>query len=344
MLAIQVAFGQPIDYILLAVYFVVVLGFGALFGKNNKTTKDFFFSGQRFSWWLIAFSSVATVVGSYSFIKYSAAGFSYGLSSSMSYLNDWFLVPLFLLGWLPIIYFSRIRSIPEYFERRFGRSVRMAAVVLIMVYLVGYIGINLYTLGVALRALVPSIGVFEWSAIISLVVAFYVTFGGQTAIIMTDLLQGFLLLAAGILLFFLGIQYLGDHNGEGLTGFQAFWQGLPHEHRLPFSNLSSPDRFPMVGVFWQDVFGSSMFFYFANQGLIMRFLAVKSVREGRKALIVVVMVLMPLAVMAVGNAGWLGRALVSFGLLPEGTSPDDVFMAVAELVTRPGVFGLILAA
>ncbi len=65
----EFAYGQPIDYILVVVYFVVVLGFGALFGKGTRTTKDFFFSGQRFSWWIIAFSCVATVVGSYSFIK-----------------------------------------------------------------------------------------------------------------------------------------------------------------------------------------------------------------------------------------------------------------------------------
>lgn len=344
MFALQVAYGQPIDYIIVIVYFVVVLGFGALFGKGNKTTKDFFLSGQRFSWWLIAFSCIATVVGSYSFIKYSAAGFRYGLSSSMSYLNDWFLVPLFMLGWMPIIYFSRVTSIPEYFEKRFNRPVRIVAVLLILVYLVGYIGINLYTLGVALSAIVPALGVFEWSIIIAVVTAFYVTFGGQTAVIMTDLLQGFLLLAAGILLFVLGIRYLGTHNPEGLTGLQAFWKGLPPEHRMPFSGMAHPDKFPMVGVFWQDVFGSSMFFYFANQGLIMRFLAVKSVHEGRKAITLVVLFLMPVAMLAVGNAGWLGSALSYFGLIPKNSSANQIFMTVTETITMPGVFGLILAA
>lgn len=339
----EFAYGQPIDYIIVVVYFIVVLGFGALFGKGTRTTKDFFFSGQRFSWWIIAFSCVATVVGSYSFIKYSAAGYKFGLSSSMTYLNDWFLLPLFMLGWLPIIYFSRVQSIPEYFEKRFDRPTRMMAVIFIMVYMVGYIGINLYTLGVAMHAIVPSIGTFEWAAIIAVVAAFYVTFGGQTAVIMTDLLQGFLLLAAGMLLFFLGIWYLGENNGQGLSGFSAFWEGLPKEHRMPFSGYADPD-FPMTGILWQDLFGSSMFFYFANQGLIMRFLAVKSVAEGRKAIIAVALFLMPLAVLAVGNSGWIGRSMETFGLLPAGTEPKNIFMAVADLITTPGIFGLILAA
>ncbi len=338
------SYGQPIDFIIVIVYFVAILAFGAMFGSKNKTTKEYFFSGRRFSWWLIAASCIATVVGSYSFIKYSAAGFSFGLSSSMTYLNDWFLIPLFMFGWMPIIYFSRVQSIPEYFERRFNRSVRYIAMVFILVYLVGYIGINLYTLGVALNAIMPSLTTFEWACLIAGVTAVYVTFGGQTAVIMTDLVQGAMFVAAGLVLFGLGIWYLGQNNGQGLSGWGAFWHGLPTEHRLPFSGLVEPADFPMAGIFWQDVFGSSMFFYFANQGLIMRFMAVKSMNEGRKAIVVVALVLMPLAVLAVGNAGWVGRSLATFGLIPADTDPNTVFMAVTELVTTPGVFGLILAA
>ena len=40
-------------------------------------------------------------------------GIKFGLSSTQAYLNDWFLVPLFALGWLPIIYYSRVTSIPD---------------------------------------------------------------------------------------------------------------------------------------------------------------------------------------------------------------------------------------
>ena len=174
----EIAYGQPIDLVVIVVYFVVILGFGAMFSGRNKTTNEYFFSGQRFSWWLIAASSIATLVGSYSFIKYAAAGYSYGLSSSMSYLNDWFVIPLFMFGWLPIIYFSRVKSIPEYFLRRFSPSVRYITMVFILVYLVGYIGINLYTLGVALSAIIPSLSVFEWSCLVAIITAVYVTFGG----------------------------------------------------------------------------------------------------------------------------------------------------------------------
>ncbi len=52
----------------------------------------------------------------------------------------------------------------------------------------------------------------------------------------------------------------------------------------------------------------------------MRVLCAKSVRDGGKAMLFTAVVLMPLAAMAVGGAGWIGRSMVSAGLLPLETS------------------------
>ncbi|MHC4611096.1 MAG: hypothetical protein ACYS7M_12200 [Planctomycetota bacterium] len=97
--------GTPTDYAVMAGYFLTILAVGTYFGRRQKTIRDFFFGGQRFSWWLIAFSLVATLIGSYSFVKYSRVAYEYGLSSSQSYLNDWIWLPLLVFGWLPIFYF-----------------------------------------------------------------------------------------------------------------------------------------------------------------------------------------------------------------------------------------------
>jgi solute:Na+ symporter, SSS family len=334
--------GTPLDYGLIIGYFVVVLGFGALFARFTKSTKDFFFGGQRFSWWLIAFSCVATTVGSYSFYKYSSKAFSYGLSSSMTYLNDWFWMPLWAFGWLPIIYFMRITSIPEYFEKRFDRPSRTMATVILLIYMVGYIGINLLTLGKCLNVLLGW-PVFGAAALVAAVTGVYVMAGGQTSVIMTDLLQGMLLLVAGFVLLFLGFSALGDGKGL-LAGASNFWHLLPPGHRLPFAGFNRPADFNSVGIFWQDAFGNGVAFYFLNQGLIMRFLSARSVREGRKAMFFILLVLMPLAAVAVSNAGWIGKALAVTGLIHTPADLDDVFVVVADALCRPGVFGLVLAA
>ena len=327
--------GAPIDYAIVGAYFLVILVIGAWFGRGQKTTRDFFLGGQRFRWWLIAFSLIATTVGSYSFVKYGQAGFAYGLSSTQTYLNDWFWMPLLMFGWLPILYFSRVTSIPEYFERRFGRDVRLWAAVMILMYLVGYVGVNLYTMGVVLNKLLG----WEvlWSAVIvASISAIYVTLGGQTSVIMTDLFQGVILLGVGLLLLVLGIDYLG--------GFDLFWQHLPRGHRMAFPDFNANPSFSAVGIFWQDAIANSAFFYFLNQGMVMRFLAARSVHDARKSAIFMPLVLMPIAACVVASGGWVARALVHAGKLPGDLKADEAFYVAAELLCAPGIFGLVIAA
>ena len=51
-------------------------------------------------------------------------------------------------------YFSRIISVPEYFGRRFDPQVRLWATIYLLIYLVGYVGVNLYTMGVVVNIMV----------------------------------------------------------------------------------------------------------------------------------------------------------------------------------------------
>ncbi len=327
--------GTPLDYGVMIGYFVAILAVGTFFGRGQKSTKDFFFGGQRFSWWLIAFSLVATTIGSYSFVKYSQIAFQHGTASSQTYFNDWFWLPLLLFGWLPILYFSRITSIPEYFERRFSRRARQVATWLLLVYLVGYVGVNLFTMGTALHHLLG------WSIpnaalLVGTISAIYVTFGGQTSVIMTDLLQGVMLLATGLVILVLGMDHLG--------GADAFWEHLPRGHRTAFGNFNTDPDYNAVGIFWQDAIAGSAMFYFLNQGMAMRFMAARSVREGRRAAASVLLVLMPIAAVVVASGGWVGKALTEAGVLPPDLPADRVFYVTAELLAQPGVFGLIMAA
>ncbi len=339
--------GTSTDWVVMIGYFILVMLFGSYFGKYNRSTKDFFFGGRRFAWWLIAFSIVATGVGSHSFIKYSAKGFQYGFSSTMTYINDWFFMPLFMFGWLPIVVYTKIQSIPEYFERRFSPSARFLATILLLLYMVGYVGIGFLTLGKAAMPLLPhsfnllgihfNVTLMGVVTFIAVVTGIYITFGGQTAVIFTDLLQGFILLFAGLLLFFLGASYLG--------GFDVFWKLLPTSWKLPLADFNKPSDFNFVGIFWQDGVAGSVGFLFMNMGLIMRFMATKSVDEGRKAAAFNVLFMLPVSAVVVGNAGWIGKAIsvVHPEIVPPNTSPDQIFDVVASIVSSPGVFGFIMA-
>ena len=326
--------GAPVDYGIMIFYFMIILTIGTYFGRRQKTVKDFFFGGQRFSWWLITFSLIATTVGSYSFVKYSRVAFSYGLGSSQTYLNDWIWLPLLLFGWLPILYFSRITSIPEYFERRFDRTIRKWVTAFVLIYLIGYVGVNLFTMGKVLNILLGW-PILTAAIVVATISAIYVTAGGQTSVIMTDLFQGLMLLATGVMILFLGIHYLG--------GLDSFWQNLPRPHKLAFPNFNEDPAFPSVGIFWQDGIANTAMFYFLNQGVLMRFMSTKSLNDGRKAIFTVVLVLMPIAACVVASGGWVAKALVHAGVLPGNIRADEAFFIASDFLSRPGIFGLILA-
>jgi SSS family solute:Na+ symporter len=327
------AIGGKLDYAVMMGYFVAVLGFGLYFGRYTKTTRDFFFGGQRFSWWLIAFSCVATVVGSYSFIKYSAAGFRYGISSTQSYLNDWFWMPILVLVWLPIIYYNKITSVPEYMEYRFDRKTRVAATIIILFYIIGYIGINLITLGRTLHTLLGW-RVMTGAVVTAAAVAIYVYVGGQTSVIMTDLVQGIILLVAGLGLFAGAIYHFG--------GFGNFWALLPRSDKFAFSDFNSPPDFSFIGIYVQDGLANTGALMLMHQGFIMRFLSLKSVRDSRRMIVCWILVLAPLAAIATSCGGWIAKALVDNGELV--TEPGDSFVKAANFLCAPGIFGFVLAA
>jgi len=327
--------GSTIDYAIMIGYFGVIVILGMFFGRKMKSTEDFFFGGRKFAWWLIAFSMIATTIGSYSFIKYSSKGFQYGLSSTQTYSNDWMYFPLLLFCWLPILYFSRVMSIPEYFGKRFNSKVRFWATICLLIYMVGYVGVNLYTMGKVLHHLLGW-DIFIGAVVVALVSVSYVSRGGQTSVIMTDLFQGVMLLITGFLILGLGIGYLG--------GFDVFWENLPGDSRKVFHNFNSDPGFPSVGIFWQDGLANSIMFGFLHQGTIMRYLSARSFKDCKKAVVTHLVVLMPLAACVVGGAGWLAKALANHGDLPSTMDANDSFYAATQLISQPGIFGLILAA
>ena len=328
-------------------YFAMITLFGVYFSKFSSNINEFFFSGQRFAWWLPLISMVATGIGSYSYLKYAEQGLNTGMSSTLGYLNDWFIFPLFFLGWLPIIYFSRLKSIPEYFEKRFNRPSRYIAVGILLAYMLYYIGYNLFTIGVALQGMFGLSPFFVLPAI-ALLLGLYVTLGGQTAVIFTDVVQGFLLYMAGFLALGCGLYALG--------GIEEFWSYLPLSHRIPFAPFREDPYFNSVGMFWGDALVAGVAFVFLNQGFLMRFLSIRSLNEARFAGICNILITLPLSAMAVGGMGWIAKAILikqaalggpleGYALLEIENSFHTFIVVVWQVIKHsPILLGLVLSA
>ncbi|HQJ45560.1 MAG TPA: sodium:solute symporter family protein, partial [Ignavibacteriaceae bacterium] len=223
---------------------------------------------------------------------------------------------------------------------------RFLVTILQLMYLIGYSAIGFLTMAKALEPMLPPafnflgmhfdvtlMGVVTVTAVVT---GAYITFGGQTAVIFTDLVQGFMLMLAGFLVFFIGIAYVG--------GWSSFWNLLPTTWKLPLADFNKPADFNFVGIFWQDGIAGSIGFLFMNMGLIMRFMATKSVDEGRKAAIFNILIL-PLSAIVVSSGGWIGKAISVLNpkLIPANTDPDSIYVLVSSIIMSPGFFGFIIA-
>ena len=334
--------------VVLLIYFVGITGLGLYFSRFSSNITDFFFSGRRFAWWLPMMSMVATGIGGYSYLKYSEQGFNTGMSSTHVYFNDWFLFPVFLFAWLPILYFNRIKSIPEYFEKRFNSVARYLCVFIILAYIFYYIGYNLFTIGVAIE------GIFGIPALISLpivavLLGVYVTLGGQTAVIFTDLFQGMILYMVGFLVIGCGLYALG--------GIGEFWSYLPIENRLPLAPFNSNPRYNTTGIFWGDALAGGIAFLYMNQGFIMRFMTIRNVTHARMAALANLMVTLPLSALVIGGLGWVAKSILSKQAALGGTLSGDyslltidnsyhTFLLTAYHVIQenPWIMGFVFAA
>ena len=328
-------------------YFIFITVFGLIFSRFSSDINDFFFSGQRLAWPLPFMSMMATGVGSYSYLKYSQQGWNTGMSGSLGYMNEWFILPLFFFGWLPIVYFSKVKSVPEYFEKRFNRLCRYVAVLILLAYIFYYIGYNLFTVGLAFQGLFGLSPLITLPVVISLL-GLYVTLGGQTAVIFTDLVQGLLLYIAGFAAIGCGLYVLG--------GLEGFWSYLPPSHRNPFPPFRSNPNFNSAGLFWGDALFASTAFVFINQGFLMRFLSIRSLNEARTAGLCNVFLTLPLSAMTVGAVGWIGKAIAVKQQALGGPLPGQELLELSDsyhtfvtvvwnlVQNSPWIFGLILSA
>ena len=107
---------HPLDWAVLALYALTVVGLGAWAGRKERDADDFFLAGRGMSWIPVAASSLATALSALTFIGVPGAAFG----GDFGYLQLWlgtFVSSLLLARWfLPVFYrlagASRINQVP----------------------------------------------------------------------------------------------------------------------------------------------------------------------------------------------------------------------------------------
>lgn len=221
-----------LDYCLLAIYFLFVLGVGFLARKSVKTSLDFFLSGRSLPAWVTGLAFISANLGATEVLGMAANSAQYGVYTVHWYWIGAIPAMVFLgLVMMPFYYGSKVRSVPEFLLLRFDKSAHLLSSVLFAFAAILIAGVNLYSLAIVVEAL---LGWPEWVAIVvaGFFVLAYITIGGLSSAIYNEVLQFFVILAALIPITVLGLKRVGGWDGltDSLTAqkggdFVTAWGG-----------------------------------------------------------------------------------------------------------------------
>src|SRR3954451_13944986 len=187
---------SAIDYTILAIYFVVVLGIGFIARLFIKTDLDFFLSGRSLPAWITGLAFIAANLGALEILGQAANGAQYGIATVHFYWIGAVPAMVFLgLVMMPFYYGAKVRSVPEYLRLRFNEATHALNAATFAVGTVLIAGVNLFALALVVHLLLG------WSISVAILVAaaivlFYITLGGLTSAIYNEVLQFFIILAS----------------------------------------------------------------------------------------------------------------------------------------------------
>ncbi len=326
-----------LDMVIIAIYFLVVLGIGFYLKKFASTGEDFFMAGRKMTAWVAGLSFISANLSSLETMGWSAMAYQYGMLGAHAYLIGAIPAILFLaVVMMPFYYICKTHSVPGYLKLRYGEGPRILAGSSFAILTVMVSGASMFAMAKILNLLLGwNMDVSIWVA--SITVAVYVTLGGLLSAVFNEVLQYFLIWAGSLLIPILGIIHAGGwhkmmetiqtnakviHPTVQNADFTSLWR-----------NLGSFDTNPM-GIDWFGmVFGLGVavsFGYWCTDFLqVQRVIVAKNLRSAQNGTIIgaVLKMLVPIIVTI---PGLLGLAVL---MNPDGTP----MVLVPESDPRAGI-------
>ena len=179
---------SPLDWTVLAVYLVGIVGFGLWAGRGSRRIDDFFLAGREMRWWAVGLSVMATQISAVTFIGTTGQAYTDGMRFLVVYFGLPFAMVILCVTLVPFFYRARVFTAYEYLERRFDARTRTLTSLLFLLSRGLSVGVTLYAPSLVLSVLLgwgeaPTILLMGVSTIV------YVMYGGNRSVIWTDVVQ-----------------------------------------------------------------------------------------------------------------------------------------------------------
>src|SRR3954447_16094628 len=197
------------DLLIIAIYFVFVLGIGFYLKSHTRTGEDFFLAGREMTAWVAGLSFLAANLGSLELMGWAAAAYQYGILATHWYWVGAIPAMLFLgIVMMPFYYISKTHSVPGYLQLRYGEPARALSGITFAMMTVLMSGINMYSMALVMKVVLGwDLNFSIWVS--SITVALYVMLGGLRSAIFNEVLQFILIWVGAAIVPILGLIEVG---------------------------------------------------------------------------------------------------------------------------------------
>jgi SSS family solute:Na+ symporter len=335
----------PVDYVILVLYFLFVIGIGWRLRKSVTSAGEFLTAGHSVPVWITSLAFLAANLGAQEVVGMCASGAKYGIMTSHFYWIGAVPAMLFVgVFMMPFYFGSKARSVPEYLKMRFDEKTRGLNAITFAIMTLFSSGISMYALAKMFKL------VLDWNFNSSIllsaaIVLAYTYLGGLTSAIYNEVLQFFL-----IVLGFSPLAILSVHRAGGWTGIQ---QRLPDVMTHAWKYIGSANQNPMgvepFGLIAGLGFVLSFGYWCTDFLVIQRAMAANSMSAARRTPLIAAFpkMVMPFIVILPGIAAIALTKMGSGYVLPPKGASYDYDQALTTLMAQfypSGMLGVGLTA
>lgn len=319
----------------ICVYMVGMLLIGYYAYKRTSNLSDYMLGGRNLGPAVTALSAGASDMSGWLMMGLPGAMYATGLSAT------WIVIGLTLGAWANWLYVApRLRTytemandsitIPAYLENRFNDTtmiLRLFSAIIIIIFFTFYVSSGMVSGGVLFNSIL-NLDYHTGLWIITGVVVAYTLFGGFLAVSWTDFVQGIIMIVALILVPVVSLLHIGGPTAA-----------VSEIRSIDLNLLDIFQGTSLLGIISLFAWGLG---YFGQPHIIVRFMAITSVKEIKKARRIGMnwMIFSSIGAML---TGFLGIAYYS----KEGmkiSDPETIFIELGNILFHPIITGFLISA
>lgn len=325
---------SPLDGAIVVGYFLLTIALGIWFGRKKiRTTEALFLADREATWPMIGASMFSANISSQQFVGQAGLAYSIGLAAGAFQLVGALCFALLAVFFVDVYLSLKLRTAPEFFERRYSPGARMfVSGINIVMIISANIATALYAGATVLTDLLGwGTGLHFLFAVAAIAVAAgtYTILGGLRSVLWTDLFQSTLLVVGGMVTFAVSLSAAGGWDAV-LPTYDASGRSLwtvvqPWNHAFGWLPI-------LTGALILGVHG-----HCTDHDYVQRALAARSVFHSKMGALFAAF-LKVLALFIIAAPG-----VIAARLLPGLAHPDQAYARLVTTYVPPGLAGLVLA-